>query len=69
MKFAIIYKKKTKVNLIGKFNGEDLVIMGAAIMNEAISKLTEEKKVNREEIIGVIKELLDEKVFINKLDS
>ena len=43
--------------------------MGAAIMNEAISKLTEEKKVNREEIIGVIKELLDEKVFINKLDS
>lgn len=60
-------RKKTKVNLIGRCNGEDLVIMGSVILNEAISKLTEEKKVNKEEIIDVIKELLDEKVFINKL--
>lgn len=66
MKFAIICKKKTKVNLIGRCNGEDLAIMGSVILNEAISKLTEEKKVNSEEIIDVIKELLDEKVFINK---
>ncbi|WP_195245093.1 hypothetical protein [Clostridium celatum] len=66
MKFAIICKKKTKVNITARCNGEDLVIMGSVILNEAISKLTDEKKVNREEITGIIKELLDEKVFINK---
>ena len=68
MKFVIMCKKNTKVNLTGRCNGEDLAIMGSVILKEAISKLTEEKKVNRLEIIEIIKELLDEKVFINKQD-
>lgn len=66
MKILISCKNKGKIKLIEKCSGEDLVIIASAILDEAIFKLVKEKKGSREEIIGVIKELLDEKVFINK---
>lgn len=66
MKILILCKNKEKVNIIEKCSGEELVIMASAILKESISKLAKEKKANKEDIIKVIKEVLDEKVFIKK---
>ena len=65
MKILILCKNKEKVKMIEKCSGEDLVIMASAILKESICKLVKEKKVNKEEIVEVIKELLGEKVFTN----
>lgn len=62
MKLAIICKEKSKVKMIEKCSGEDLAIMGIAILQQSVERLSEEKKVNRKEILGMIKELLDKKV-------
>lgn len=63
MKFVILCKAKSKVKLIEKCKGEDLAVMGIAILEEAINRFTEEKKVSRKEIIRIVKELLEENLI------
>lgn len=62
MKLVIICKGKTKVKMIGKCNGEDLASMGIAIIHQSVERLSREKRVNRKDILGIIKELLDQKL-------
>lgn len=62
MKLAIIYKEKSKIKMIEKCTGEELAIMGIAILHQSVERLSREKKVNRKEILGMIKELLDQKL-------
>lgn len=62
MKLAIICKEKSKVKMIEKCTGEELTIMGIAVINQSVEKLSREKKVNRKEILWMIKELLDQKL-------
>lgn len=62
MKLAIICKGKSKVKMIEKCTGKELTIMGIAVINQSVEKLSREKKVNRKEILGMIKELLDQKL-------
>ena len=62
MKLAIICKEKSKVKMIGKCTGEDLAIMGIAILHQSVERLSKEKKLNKKEILGMLKELLDQKL-------
>ena len=64
MKFVIIRKNKSKVRLLKFCNRKDLVVMGTSIMEESIRSLSKEKGISREDSISIIKEMLDEKVFI-----
>ena len=57
---------KNKVELLGYYGSDEVIACSA--WTSTSRDLTEEKKVNRLEIIEIIKELLDEKVFINKQD-
>lgn len=59
MNIAIVYKKKSKVKIIGKFNDIDLVAVGIEVLKDFINRESQKKKVEKSEISKKIKELLD----------
>lgn len=59
MNIAIVYKKKSKVKIIGKFSESDLVVLGVKVLKDFINRESQKKKVEKSEISNKIKELLD----------
>ena len=64
MKLLIMFKIKTNAKLIKVCDSKDLIVMGTSIIEEAIKDLSKEMNIPRESSISIIKEILEERVFI-----